>query len=126
MSIYVHLKYKTQLTDKEILKKVLKELKVNFSENKEELICNISRYQLHFKKNKTGEYEINTQGYNDWKNDITNFREKITKDYDKLVQKQLQKQILENIKNKIANNKSMKIENEQILEDASVLLTIRV
>ena len=33
MSIYVHLKYKTQLTDKEILKKVLKELKVNFSEN---------------------------------------------------------------------------------------------
>lgn len=126
MSIYVHLKYKTKFTDKEILKKALKKANVSYREQKGELVCSISLYDLHFKKNKDGEYEIITKGYDDWKDDIIEFREKITTHYNKLSQQELQKQVLENIKKQISLNKAMEIEQEQILEDKSVLLTIKV
>lgn len=126
MSIYVHLKYKTKFTDKEILKKALKKANVSYREQKGELVCSISFYDLHFKKNKDGEYEIQTKGYDDWKDDIIEFREKITTHYNKLSQQELQKQVLENIKKQISLNKAMEIEQEQILEDKSVLLTIKV
>lgn len=126
MSIYVHLKYKTKFTDKEILKKALKKANVSYREQKGEFVCSISFYDLHFKKNKDGEYEIKTKGYDDWKDDIIEFREKITTHYNKLSQQELQKQVLENIKKQISLNKAMEIEQEQILEDKSVLLTIKV
>ncbi len=126
MSIYVHLKYKTKFRDKEILKKALKKANVSYREQKGELVCSISFYDLHFKKNKDGEYEIQTKGYDDWKDDIIEFREKITTHYNKLSQQELQKQVLENIKKQISLNKAMEIEQEQILEDKSVLLTIKV
>ena len=126
MSIYVHLKYKTKFTDKEILKKALKKANVSYREQKGELVCSISFYDLHFKKNKDGEYEIKTKGYDDWKDDIIEFREKITTHYNKLSQQELQKQVLENIKKQISLNKAMEIEQEQILEDKSVVLTIKV
>lgn len=126
MSIYVHLKYKTKFTDKEILKQALKKANVSYREQKGELVCSISFYDLHFKKNKDGEYEIKTKGYDDWKEDIIEFREKITTHYNKLSQQELQKQVLENIKKQISLNKAMEIEQEQILEDKSVVLTIKV
>ena len=126
MSIYVHLKYKTKFTDKEILKKALKKANVSYREQKGEFVCSISFYDLHFKKNKDGEYEIITKGYDDWKDDIIEFREKITTHYNKLSQQELQKQVLENIKKQISLHKAMEIEQEQILEDKSVLLTIKV
>ena len=126
MSIYVHLKYKTKFTDKEILKQALKKANVSYREQKGELVCSISFYDLHFKKNKDGEYEIKTKGYDDWKEDIIEFREKITTHYNKLSQQELQKQVLENIKKQISLNKAMEIEQEQILEDKSILLTIKV
>ena len=126
MSIYVHLKYKTKFTDKEILKKALKKANVSYREQKGEFVCSISFYDLHFKKNKDGEYEIITKGYDDWKDDIIEFREKITTHYNKLLQQELQKQVLENIKKQISLNKAMEIEQEQILEDKSILLTIKV
>ena len=126
MSIYVHLKYKTKFTDKEILKKALKKANVSYREQKGELVCSISFYDIHFKKNKDGEYEIITKGYDDWKDDIIEFREKITTHYNKLSQQELQKQVLENIKKQISLNKAMEIEQEQILEDKSILLTIKV
>ncbi len=126
MSIYVHLKYKTKFTDKEILKKALKKANVSYREQKGEFVCSISFYDLHFKKNKDGEYEIITKGYDDWKDDIIEFREKITTHYNKLSQQELQKQVLENIKKQISLNKAMEIEQEQILEDKSILLTIKV
>ena len=126
MSIYVHLKYKTKFTDKEILKQALKKANVSYREQKGELVCSISFYDLHFKKNKDGEYEIKTKGYDDWKDDIIEFREKITTHYNKLSQQELQKQVLENIKKQISLNKAMEIEQEQILEDKSILLTIKV
>lgn len=126
MSIYVHLKYKTKFTDKEILKKALKQANVSYREQKGELICSVSFYELHFKKNKDGEYEIKTKGYDDWKDDIIEFRKKITTHYNKLSQQELQKQVLENIKKQISLHKAMEIEQEQILEDKSVLLTIKV
>ena len=126
MSIYVHLKYKTKFTDKEILKKALKKANVSYREQKGELVCSISFYDIHFKKNKDGEYEIITKGYDDWKDDIIEFREKITTHYNKLLQQELQKQVLENIKKQISLNKAMEIEQEQILEDKSILLTIKV
>ena len=126
MSIYVHLKYKTKFTDKEILKQALKKANVSYREQKGEFVCSISFYDLHFKKNKDGEYEIITKGYDDWKDDIIEFREKITTHYNKLSQQELQKQVLENIKKQISLNKAMEIEQEQILEDKSILLTIKV
>ena len=126
MSIYVHLKYKTKFTDKEILKQALKKANVSYREQKGEFVCSISFYDLHFKKNKDGEYEIITKGYDDWKDDIIEFREKITTHYNKLSQQELQKQVLENIKKQISLNKAMEIEQEQILEDKSVVLTIKV
>ena len=85
MSIYVHLKYKTKFTDKEILKKALKKANVSYREQKGEFVCSISFYDLHFKKNKDGEYEIITKGYDDWKDDIIEFREKITTHYNKFL-----------------------------------------
>lgn len=126
MSIYMQLKYKTKFTDKEILKKAFIKAKVVYIEKNEELICDIGYYELHFKKSKTGEYEIKTAGYNDWKDDIKDFRNKISKHYEQLAKEQLQKQICTNIKMEIAKSSSMRLEQEEILEDNSVLLTISI
>lgn len=126
MSIYMQLKYKTKITDKEVLKKVFKEMKVIYKELNDELICNIDFYELHFRKNKAGEYEIRTQGYNDFKKGITDFREKITNTYNQLIKKSLQKEICKSIKTKVDKNSSMSLLKEEILEDNSVVLTINV
>ncbi|MCM1264970.1 MAG: hypothetical protein NC200_02120 [Candidatus Gastranaerophilales bacterium] len=128
MSIYMQLKYKTKFTDKEILKKALKALKYNFNEEEDEIICNISYYELHLKKNNDGEYEIKTSGYNDWKDEIIAFREELLPIYNGLAQKQkqLQQQICNNIKQKISKNPSMRLEQEEVLEDNSIVLTIKV
>lgn len=126
MSVYMQLKYKTKFTDKETLKKVFKKMKVTYFEEGNELICDIDFYELHFVKNKVGEYEIKTEGFNDWKDDIKDFRDKITKHYNLFAQELIQKQICNNIKSKVAKSSSMRLENEEILEDNSVLLTISV
>ena len=126
MSVYMQLKYKTKFTDKETLKKVFKKMKVTYFEEGNELICDIDFYELHFVKNKVGEYEIKTEGFNDWKDDIKDFRDKITKHYNLFAQELIQKQICNNIKSKVAKSSSMKLEQEEVLEDNSILLTISI
>lgn len=141
MSIYMQLKYKTKFRDKEILKEALTKAKVKFTERNGEIICNTYFYELHFRKNTTGEYIIQTQGYNDFKSQITNLRDKVEKHYNELekakialetkerqeqLRKQFQKQICDNIKTQVANSSAMYLEQEETLEDNSILLTIRV
>lgn len=126
MSVYMKLKYKTKFNDKEVLKKTFKKAKVHYIEQNNELICNIDFYELHFIKSKTGEYEIKTEGYNDWKDDIKKFRDKIAEHYHQLAKEKVQKQICDNIKSQIKKNTSYKLEQEEVLEDNSVLLTISI
>ena len=126
MSIYMQLKYKTKITNKETLKKVFEELNVRYKELNDELVCNIDFYELHFKKGKAEEYEINTKGYNDFKEDIIDFREKITDCYNKLIQNNLQEEICKNIKTKVAKKSSMSLVQEETLEDNSIVLTISI
>lgn len=126
MSVYMKLKYKTKFNDKEILKKAFKKAKVHYLEKDNELICDIEFYELHFIKSKTGEYEIQTRGYNDWKDDIKHFRDKVSEHYNQLAKEKVQKQICDNIKSQIKKNPSYKLEQEEVLEDNSVLLTISI
>ena len=53
---------------------------------------------------------------------VQEFYNKLGAEYER----QLQKLICNNIRQKISKNPSMKIENEEILEDNSVLITINV
>ncbi len=126
MSVYIHLKYKTKFKDKEALINAFKMENINYTEKDDELMCNIGFYNLHFKKNKNGEYEINATGYDDWKDDIKSFRNKLAVHYEKLTKDKLQEQICNDIKENIANSLSMKLESEVVLEDNSILLTIVV
>lgn len=126
MSIFMQLKYKTKFTDKNILKKALEKANIEFTEHNEDIFCDIDYYDLHFAKTPKGEYEIKTEGYNDWKEYIKDFRDEITKYYEIIAKEQIQVQICKNIKEKVAKNSSMKLEQEEILEDNSVLLTISV
>ena len=122
----MQLKYKTKLSDKEVLKKVFKELKIIYQDHNDELVCDINYYELHLKKNKGGEYEIRTKGYNDWKEEIIDFRKKITDYYNKLIQNNQQKEICQSIKTKVAKSSSMSLIQEETLEDNSIVLTISV
>ena len=126
MSIYMQLKYKTKLSNKEVLKQAFKEANIEYVEKGEELICDIGYYELHFKKNKNGEYEIKTHGYNDWKDDIKDFRDTITNYYNTLSKEQIQKQICNDIKSKVAKSSSMSLIQEETLDDNSIVLTISV
>ena len=122
----MQLKYKTKLSDKEVLKNVFKELKIIYQDLNDELVCDIDFYELHLKKNKAGEYEIRTEGYNDWKEEIIDFREKITDCYNKLIQNNQQKEICKSIKTKVAKSSSMSLIQEETLEDNSIVLTISI
>lgn len=130
MSIYMQLKYKTKFRDKEILKEALNKAQVRFIEQYDELICNITFYELHFRKNTDNIYEIQTTGYDDWKSDIKEFRNKIEKHYEQIMREKekerLQKQICEDIKAQVIKNSSMNLEQEEVLEDNSILLTISI
>lgn len=126
----MQLKYKTKFRDKEILKEALNKAQVRFIEQYDELICNITFYELHFRKNTDNVYEIKTMGYNDWKSDIKEFRNKIEKHYEQIMQEKekerIQKQICEDIKAQVIKNSSMNLEQEEVLEDNSILLTISI
>ena len=126
MSVYMRLKYKTKFTDKEILKRAIEQAKYTCIDNENELICNITFYELHLRKNKNKEYEIIAQGYNDYKGKIQEFKNKITPLYNQLAQEQLQKQICDEIKKKVAKSKAMKLIQEETCEDNSIILTISV
>lgn len=126
MSTYMQLKYKTKFTDKEILKRALKEANILFKEKRGELICNTISYEFHFRKDKNGEYEIKTKGYNDWVSEIKQFRNKITPIYNNLAKEQIQREICKRIKEKVLQNSSIKLEQEEVLEDNSILLTISI
>ena len=130
MSIYMQLKYKTKFRDKEILKEALTKAQVRFTERYDELICNITCYELHFRKNANDIYEIKTRGFDDFRNNIKEFRSEIEKYYNQIFQEKekekLQGQICEDIKAQVIKNPSMNLEQEEILEDNSVLLTISI
>lgn len=126
MSIYMQLTYKTKFTDLEILKKALTMCQLKYSEKDGVLACDNVFYEFYLKKNKNGEFDLQVYGYDDWQDEILQLYKAITTKYEELAKKQIQKEILDNIKNKLLNYSSMKLMQEEVLDDNSIVLTVSV
>ena len=113
--------FPTIYTDKEILKQALNNLKIFAIEERGKLSFDIPNCLIELKSSKNGAYEFKATGYADLK-EIHKCFAKIETEYEHVVQTN----ICNNIKSKVAKCSSMKLENEEILEDNSVLLTISV
>lgn len=113
--------FPTIYTDKAVLKQTLKNLKISAIEERGKLSFEIPNCLIELKSSKNGAYEFKATGYADLK-EIHRYFAKIESEYERVVQSN----ICKNIKSKIAQNPSMKLEQEEVLEDNSVLLTIRV
>lgn len=113
--------FPTIYTNKEILKQALNNLKIFAIEERGKLSFDIPNCLIELKSSKNGAYEFKATGYADLK-EIHKCFAKIETEYEHVVQTN----ICNNIKSKVAKSSSMKLENEEILEDNSVLLTISI
>lgn len=112
--------FQTKFADKELLIKTLESLGLKCTENNGEITCSSDNYTLIF-TNKNNSYEFKIRGSVTNKQAYQKYKDIDTK-YGKIVQKE----VVENVKKKVAKSPSMQLENEELLEDNSVLLTIRV
>jgi len=113
--------FPTIYTDTSVLKSALKNVGINAKiqgDNFEFILegCDVSIY-----KEANSNYDFKVVGKCDLKN-IHKYFNKIETEYNKIVQYN----ILENIKKKVAKSPTMQLEQEEVLEDNSVLLTISV
>ena len=113
--------FPTIYTDKELLKQTLKNLKISITEGRGKISFEIPNCSIDLKSSKNGAYEFKATGYADLK-DIHKCFARIETEYERVVQTN----ICNNIKAKISKNPSMRLEQEEILEDNSVLLTISI
>lgn len=113
--------FQTKLTEEELLRISLKNTKTAFTENNKQFMCKIGNSDVTMIKTPDGNYEFKIIGDGNL-TPVQEFYNKLGAEYER----QLQKLICNNIRQKISKNPSMKIENEEILEDNSVLITINV
>lgn len=113
--------YQTKFTDKDIITKILKGNNINPKVTSNGFEFNISGFGINLYKTKEENYEIKAIG-NGNTGVIESMLGKLTTEYDKIVQTN----ICNNIKQRVAKSPTMRLEQEQILEDDSVLLTIRI
>ena len=115
-----HVTYQTKFVDRNLIKQSLDNAKIHYTESRQ-ITCNIPNNEIKIVKGAGGNYELNVSGDCNVVT-IQDFYNKVGKEYEKLVQEQ----ICNDIKSKVAKSSSMKLEQEDILEDNSVLLTISI
>ena len=113
--------FPTIYTDKDVLKQTLNNLKISAIEGRGKLSFEIPNCLIELKSSKNGAYEFKATGYADLK-EIHRYFSKIESEYERIVQSN----ICKNIKLKVAKNPSLKLEQEEVLEDNSILLTISI
>lgn len=113
--------FQTKLTEEELLRISLKNTNTAFTENNKQFMCKIGNSDVTMIKTPDGNYKFKIIGDGNL-TPVQKFYNKLGAEYER----QLQKLICNNIRQKISKNPSMKIENEEILEDNSVLITINV
>ena len=112
--------FQTKFTDKNLLIETLNSLGLDCEEHQNQIICRTDDYIIIFTKGSENfEFKItgnisDKEAYQQYKNIDSNY------------EKVLQKSVVDNIKQKVKKNSNMKIEQEEILEDNSVLLTISI
>lgn len=119
--IKTHVTYQTKFVDKDLIIQALEKAKINYTQNNGQIKCNIPDNEIKFVKSTGGNYELKIGGdCNIYK--IQSFYNKVGKEYENIVQQK----ICKNIKEKVSMNKAMKIEQEEVLEDNSIVITISV
>lgn len=113
--------YQTQFTDESIINQLFKNYNINAKTVADGYQFNISNFIVNLYKTKDENYEVKAVG----KGDISIVEETLNNlrnGYDKIVQTN----IINSIKQKVANSPTMQLQQEEELEDNSVLLTIRI
>ncbi len=113
--------YQTKFVDKDLIIQALKKAKINYTESNRQITCNIPNNEIKIVKSIGGNYELKISGDCNI-NKIQSFYNKVGKEYENIVQQK----ICNDIKSKIAKSSSMRLEQEEVLEDNSVLLTISI
>lgn len=112
--------FQTKFTNKNLLIKALGSIGLKCVERNSEIICSSDNYTLIF-TNRNNAYEFRIRG------SVTNKEAyQKYKDIDTRYGKVVQQEVVQNVKSKLAKSSTMQLEREEILEDNSVLLTIRV
>ncbi len=112
--------FQTKFTDKNLLIKALTSIGLNCVEKNNEITCSSDNYTLIF-TNKNNLYEFRIKGNVSNKEAYQKY-----KDIDTRYAKELQQEIIQNVKQKVAKSPTMHLEQEEVLEDNSVLLTITI
>ena len=112
--------YQTSFTETDLLEEALKQSDVKYKKSKGNIAFDISGYTIEMKNGEDDIYQLLAIG-NGNKKEIEAFYEKLLGKYEQL----LQKKVCDNVKEKIKNT-SMQLDQEEILEDNSILLTISI
>ena len=112
--------FQTKFTDKNLLIKALASIGLNCVEKNGEITCSSDNYTLIF-TNKNNIYEFKIIGNVSNKEAYQKY-----KDIDTRYAKEVQQEVIQNVKQKVAKSPTMKLEQEEVLEDNSVLLTITI
>lgn len=113
--------FQTVFADEKLLIKTLEDIGFYPENNNGKIICCSDNYTLNFYKNSKDNYEFKISGNISNKEAYQKYKD-VNNHYGEIVQKET----INNIKQKVQRNSSMKLENEEILEDNSVVLTIDV
>ncbi len=111
----------TKIADKELLRISLKNTNIPFTEKNNRFTCQAGNSNITIAKASGGNYEFRVVGDGNL-TPVQNLYNKLGAEYER----QVQRKICNNIKEKVSMNKAMKIEHEEVLEDNSVVITIRV
>jgi hypothetical protein len=113
--------FQTFFVDKDLLKKSLDISGVKYTEKGNRFDFEITGCKAEFFKDEYENFELKVSGFFSL-DDVQNFYNDLAVEYTKLAQEK----ICEHIRNKVQNNKAWKIEQEEVLEDDSVVITISV
>lgn len=112
--------FDTKFADKNLLIKALKSIGLNCIETGNDIKCSSDNYTLIFTNNGTN-YQFKIVGDVTEKDAYQKY-----KDVDLRYERLVQQEVVENVKKKVTKSPTMQLQQEQVLEDNSVLLTIRV
>ncbi|MBU5299147.1 hypothetical protein KQI45_03510 [Clostridium sporogenes] len=113
--------FPTNFKDKELLLKTLKECGACPKElSEEEIQCNTKECQLIFHKEDGGSYNVEIEDISSLKN-VHHHLSIIDEEYKHNVQEYTYKKVVEKL-----NETDMYIDNEEVLEDNSILLTVNI
>lgn len=113
--------FQTVFADEKLLIKTLEDIGFYPENNNGKITCCSDNYTLNFYKNDKDNYEFKISGNISNKEAYQKYKD-VNNHYGKIVQKET----INNVKQKVQKSSSMRLENEEILEDNSVVLTIDI